>query len=237
MNFASRRAMRTASQVSESRPNRHLAWGVVSRTPGISRNSARIRQRSSEKDTFTNERSATRAPLHEEFVDEARNERVVTLRLARLGDCQRSRSHRVPAGVEGSHLTTRPVNSADQIELRLAPSRPAVARRMNSLSLAPVDRRSVRIAQYLCGLRLTRTARVVGRCWLHRCVEMRKRTAEWSFLNSPPRRRLLRCDCYFDPIGLGFLPQWQPDRQHTGLVLGADLTGVHCRRQRERPRE
>jgi hypothetical protein len=42
----------------------------------------------------------------------------------------------------------------------------------------------------------------------------------------------LRRYCDFDPIGLGFLTQRQPDRQHTGLVLGGDLAGVDRGRER-----
>src|SRR5687767_9587065 len=45
------------------------------------------------------------------------------------------------------------------------------------------------------------------------------------------------CDGDLDLLGLGFLAHRQPDRQHAGLVLGADLASVDRRRQRERPRE
>ena len=52
-----------------------------------------------------------------------------------------------------------------------------------------------------------------------------------------PRGSDLRGYCDFDLVELGFLAQRQSDRQHAGLVLGADLASVDRRRQRERPRE
>ena len=45
------------------------------------------------------------------------------------------------------------------------------------------------------------------------------------------------CDGDLDLLGFGFLAHRQSDRQHAGLVLGADLASVDRRRQRERPRE
>ena len=41
----------------------------------------------------------------------------------------------------------------------------------------------------------------------------------------------LRGDLDLDLLGLGFLTQRQPDRQHAGLVLGADLASIDRRRQ------
>ena len=52
-NFESSSVARSASQVSESRPNRHCACGAVRRRPGISRYSARTRRNSSSDATFT----------------------------------------------------------------------------------------------------------------------------------------------------------------------------------------
>src|SRR2546426_6521250 len=55
--------------------------------------------------------------------------------------------------------------------------------------------------------------------------------------STPPRCSDLRGYLDLDLLGLGFLTPRHPDRQHAGLILGADLASVDRRRQCERPRE